>query len=517
MIRQFDEIVRDYPKSRVADDAQYSLGSCYVQAHKLLDNSPQKAVEAFDYLIEHYPDSEFVDDACYWKAYAHFLNGDYKIAVKEYKEFVRKYPQSELHKEAISQMAECRSKLGGEEKSQPEERLTVSEDETPKSPPAEKVDVDNARPEKPDLTEDAKTPQQQVDLSDAGESSHVSDIRFQSAPEFTRVVMELSGSVKYEIGRLEDPDRIYVDIQTAVITPAKQTITINDKAINTIRAAQFDEDTVRVVLDVKQIQNYDISYLKDPDRLVVDVYGSDAAATPPSDRQEPTPLVKQLGLKVRTIVIDPGHGGKDPGAVSKSGAYEKSIVLDVAKRFRKLLESKDAYRVLLTRETDVFIPLGERTTFANEKDADIFISIHINSWERREAQGIETYYLSLASDEEARATAALENASAGKTISDLSGMLRHILRGAKVDESRELARTIQSRLCYRTGANDRGVKRAPFIVLIGAKAPSVLVELGFMSNNQDENRLRSDEYKEKLARALMEAVEAYIRIIDQTS
>jgi N-acetylmuramoyl-L-alanine amidase len=361
--------------------------------------------------------------------------------------------------------------------------------------------------------------QQQEKLS---KYSHVENIRFHSGPEFTRVVVDLSGQIKYKVGRLEDPDRIYVDLEAVVITAPKRTIPIDDKVIKRIRAAQFNENTVRMALDIKQIQRYNVFYLKEPDRLVVDVYGSDSSDAPPSrpsppDQPQAIPLVKQLGLKVKTIVIDPGHGGKDPGTVSKSGLQEKRVVLDIAKRLKKLLESSGYYHVYLTRETDIFIPLEERTAFANQKGADVFISLHINSHKNRNAQGIETYYLSLASDEEARLTAALENASAGKTIKDLSSLLRYILRGTKVKESRELARTVQSRLCQRSGANDRGIRRAPFIVLIGAKAPSVLVELGFMSNRQDERLLRSGDHKGKLARALMEAVKNYIKTIDQAS
>jgi len=538
VIRQFDEIARGYPKSRVADDAQYNIGSCYIWTHGILKDSPQKAIRSFEYLIKHYPDSEFVDDAYYWKAYAHSLKRDYRRAIEEYEEFTRRYPQSKLRKEAVYQIEECRARLGGrEESSEPKQRPALK-DHTPESPPVTGRKPEKIHQEAPDEqvgrqtypTTEADQPPS-VPIEDSGTQlqqetpskySHVENIRFHSRPEFTRVVMDLSGPVKYEIGRLENPDRIYVDLQAAFITPPMRTISVDDKVVKRIRSAQFDESTVRVALDIKQIQRYNIFCLTEPDRLVVDIYGTDGSDVPPSrpsppDQPQSVPLVKQLGLKVKTIVIDPGHGGKDPGAVSKSGLQEKHVVLDIAKRLKTLLESSGSYHVYLTRETDIFIPLEERTAFANQKGADVFISLHVNSHKSRDAQGIETYYLSLASDEEARLTAALENASAGKTVRDLSSLLRYILRGTKVEESRELARTVQSRLCRHSGANDRGIRRAPFIVLIGAEAPSILVELGFMSNRQDERVLRTEEYRDKLARALMDAVEDYIKTIDQAS
>jgi N-acetylmuramoyl-L-alanine amidase len=505
-------------------------------------------------LIQHYPDSEFADDAYYWKAHAYVLKEDYKRAVEEYEELTRNYPRSGLRGKAGQQIEECRAKLGGQRNSETEEHVvsTASKDHIPKPPPKSpltplwergeppekpgesvpevsthqiyrkpKPAIEQQPPSAPKTVpiEDSEAQPQQEKSGKTGEYLYVEDIRFHSGPEFTRVVIDLSGPVKFKAGRLGNPDRIYVDLLTAAITPPKQDVPINDRAVKSVRAAQFDEDTVRMVLDVQQIQSYDISCLKEPDRLVVDVYGTGILPSKPSapEHQGSLPLVKQLGLKVKTIVIDPGHGGKDPGAVSRSGLQEKHMVLDVAKRLKDLLEDSGTYHVYLTRENDVFIPLEERTTFANQKQADIFISIHINSCTRPEARGVETYYLSLASDEEARATAALENASAGKTIKDLGNLLHYILRGAKVKESRELARNVQSRLCQHTGSSDRGVRRAPFIVLIGAKAPSILVELGFISNRQDELLLRSDQYRDKLAQALKEAVEDYIKTIDQAS
>ncbi len=525
VIRRFKRVAKDHSRSQFADDAQYKIGASYIQAHGLIKDSPQKAIEAFEQLIKRYPDSEFVDDAYYWKAHAYFLKEDYERAVSEYEEFAREYPQSELRKEALHQIKEYRASIGGQGKKQVESS-PPAKDHSPTSPPAvvEKKDDGQTKATGSDavISKDAsptKLPGVEDQQKEVGKISHVMDIRSHPSPEFTRVVVDLSGQVEYETGKLEDPDRIYVDLQMAVITPAKRTIEVSGKLIKKIRAAQFNETTVRIVLDVEQNLSHNIFRLIEPDRIVIDVSASDVLplAPAPSNESESVPLVKQLGLKVKTIVIDPGHGGKDPGAISRNGLQEKQVVLDVATRLKSLLDSKGSYQIHLTRETDIFIPLKGRTNFANDKGADVFISIHINSCDRPAARGIETYYLSLASDEEARATAALENASSERTIKDLNNILRYILRGAKVKESRELARTVQSQLSQATGMDDRGIKRAPFIVLIGAQAPSILVELGFISNIQDERLLRSEEYKARLARALMEAVENYVKIIDQAS
>ena len=515
VIRQFRKVVRDHPGSRFADDAQYNIGSCYIHAHKLWEDAPQKAIEAFGRLMEHYPDSEFVDDACYWKAYAYFLQEDYEQAIQEYEKCVSEYPQSELRKEALQQIEEYRARIGG--KSPPIEVIDTpqKDDESHSKTPGKHV----SKQPKPAADADNAATEVEPPAEQPNDISHVADIRFHSSPEFTRVVVNLSGPVMYEACELENPDRIYIDLQAAAIVPAKQTIQVDDKSLKTIRAAQFNKSTVRIVLDVRPDQGFNVFCLTDPDRIVIDVSRSDVLpqAPPSQDQSESVPLVKQLGLKVKTIVIDPGHGGKDPGAVSGSDLLEKEVVLDISKRLKSLLEDSGVYHVFMTRETDIYIPLKDRTAFANQKGADVFISIHINSSENISARGIETYYLSLASDEEARMTAALENASSGKTIKDLNNIVRYIIRDAKVEESRELARTVQSQLRLHTEANDRGIKRAPFMVLIGAQAPSILVELGYISNKQDESLLRSAEYKDKLIRALAEGVKNYVKTIDQAS
>ncbi|MDQ1326968.1 MAG: hypothetical protein QG641_248 [Candidatus Poribacteria bacterium] len=510
VIKRFSKIADDHSKSKVADDALYKVGMSYIWSNGLLKDSPQKAIKAFNRLIKNYQKSDFVDEAQYWKAYAYSLAGDYKRAIDEYEKFGSNYPQSSLYPESLYQIHECRV------------RLEVNKKNTKKDSQIhekEAVDLKN-----PDGQENEKQ----------DNHSQINDIRFSSSREFTRVVLDHNKPVKYDIKKLEKPLRLYLDIKESVIFPAKQNIAINDDLIKDIRASQFDENTVRVVLDLKDFKQYKVFSLKEPYRTVIDIYGQEHSPEPykvgqknnqetkrkPSNTiskpEKPITLVKQLGLKVRTIVIDPGHGGKDPGAMSKSGMCEKNFVLDIAKRLRNLLKAKGYYDIRMTRETDVFVPLEERTDFANQNGADLFVSIHLNASRSSDVRGIETYYLSLANDEESRLTASLENASADRGIRDLASLIGRILKTTKITESRAFASVVQSHLCQMTKAYDRGVRRAPFIVLIGANAPSILAELGFISNEQDEKLLNSEEYKDKLAKAIMNSIEDYVRTMDST-
>ena len=222
-------------------------------------------------------------------------------------------------------------------------------------------------------------------------------------------------------------------------------------------------------------------------------------------------LVQQLGLDVKTIVIDPGHGGKDPGAVSRMG-QEKRIALSLSKILRDILVEK-GYHVRLTRETDVYIPLKERTQFATRQEADLFVSVHTNASTARDAAGIETYYLALASDESARITAMRENVGAKYSMKELDALVGKILKESKSTESHRLARFIQEQLTSAKQAKDRGVKHAPFVVLIGTKVPAVLVEVGFLSNSAEGKKLTTKTYQRQLAAAIAEGIEQYVRSI----
>jgi N-acetylmuramoyl-L-alanine amidase len=227
-------------------------------------------------------------------------------------------------------------------------------------------------------------------------------------------------------------------------------------------------------------------------------------------------LARQLGLGVARIVIDPGHGGHDPGALGSTKIIEKDIVLDVALRLEKLLLNEPGFQVLLTRRTDIFIPLEERTAIANREQADLFLSIHANSSRNRTATGVETYYLNFASNPEAEAVAARENAGASQTMNHLPEIVKAIALNNKLDESRDFARMVQTAMVARLRAQnaamrDLGVKQAPFVVLIGAGMPSVLAEIAFLSNQQEGGLLKTNAYRQKVAEALFEAVKSYQR------
>ena len=285
-------------------------------------------------------------------------------------------------------------------------------------------------------------------------------------------------------------------------------ISIKDGFLKRIRTGQYDRDTVRVVLDLESLFDYKVFSLNDPFRIVVDIRGDKGAG------ERPPTIAKQLGLRIKRIVIDPGHGGNDPGAIGRGGLKEKDVVLRIGRMLRDKLKKK-GFQVFMTREDDTFIPLEERTAFANTKEADLFVSIHANASPKRSASGIETYFLNLTTDEEAMRVAARENATSGKKMSDLQFILFDLMQTSKINESSKLASMVQRSLVstvkrrYR-GVNDLGVKQAPFYVLIGANMPSILVEVSFISNPREERRLRSRRYLECLADGIMKGIEGYI-------
>jgi N-acetylmuramoyl-L-alanine amidase len=226
-------------------------------------------------------------------------------------------------------------------------------------------------------------------------------------------------------------------------------------------------------------------------------------------------LTRALGLKIGKIVIDAGHGGHDTGTIGPNGLLEKDVVLDVAKRLGRLLESRLGAEVIYTRQDDTFIPLETRTAIANRERADLFISIHANSSHDSDARGVETYYLNFTSSPEALEVAARENAVSEKSIHELQDLVKKIAMKDKIDESREFAGDVQESLygglaLNSAGIRNRGIKKAPFIVLIGANMPSILAEISFVSNPTDERKMETSEHRQRIAESLYRGVSKYV-------
>jgi N-acetylmuramoyl-L-alanine amidase len=241
-----------------------------------------------------------------------------------------------------------------------------------------------------------------------------------------------------------------------------------------------------------------------------DLDAREARPTSSGDRS----LTRALGLKIGKIVIDPGHGGHDTGTIGPDGLREKDLVLDVGRRLGKLLETRLGAEVVYTRKDDTFIPLETRTAIANKQQADLFVSIHANSSRDPAARGVETYYLNFTSSPEALEVAARENAVSEKSIHELGDLVKKIALKEKIEESREFASDVQSSLhgglsAKNSGLRDRGVKKAPFIVLIGANMPSILAEISFVSNPTDEHKLQTAEYRQRIAEALYRGIARY--------
>jgi N-acetylmuramoyl-L-alanine amidase len=308
-----------------------------------------------------------------------------------------------------------------------------------------------------------------------------------------------------------------------------------------MRVGRHDGRVTRVVLELKGNPRYSVFPLYDPFRLVVDIEsdsieplpvetvpaGGEAvvAALPVSGPTPPPPappsatsqggysLARQLGLGVARIVIDAGHGGHDPGAQA-NGITEAELTLDIARRVEKILKEKPGFEVVLTRSTNQYIPLEERTAIANREAADLFLSIHANASRRTTTRGVETYVLNFATNPEAEAVAARENASSAQTMGTLPAILNAIAANNKKDESRELATIVQTNLVRKLRARDAavkdlGVKQAPFVVLIGAQMPSVLAEISFITNRADASLLKQDGYRDRIAEALADAIVKY--------
>jgi N-acetylmuramoyl-L-alanine amidase len=375
----------------------------------------------------------------------------------------------------------------------------------------------------------------QKDNFSKGGMGTVDDLRFWSNPNYTRIVIDASRETPYYHNLLKKdpsinkPQRLYVDLKESRLGKnIKKRIPINDDLLMNARAGQFTHDSVRVVVDIKSFKTYKIFSLKDPFRIVIDVWGAAAEEKPAqqkpyvalkkNDKLPASALAKQLALGISRIIIDPGHGGRDYGAPGYlKGVHEKDVALQISRRLAKKIRRELECQVFMTRNSDRFLTLEERTAIANTKNADLFISIHTNSHKNRKAFGIETYFLNLATDDEAIRVAAIENATSTKNISDLQNILYDLVQNAKINESSRLAGHVQGSMVTHlkhqrySRIKDKGVKQAPFYVLLGAQMPAVLVETSFISNPRECKRLINPKYQERLCEAIVRGIKQYIK------
>jgi N-acetylmuramoyl-L-alanine amidase len=341
----------------------------------------------------------------------------------------------------------------------------------------------------------------------------IANIRYNTHPNFTRIVLDIGKLREYVPGEVRDQGKIFVDILQARLNPILQdkTFPVSTEYLKQVSISQKTVSTVRVAanVDFSRVDVYRIYHLFDPFRIVIDI-------SPKMGPAAPRTMVRSLGLGVRTIVLDPGHGGTDPGCLGKSGSREKDIVLDVAHALRKMLVEKGGLDVVLTRESDIFVPLENRTVIANQKRADLFVSIHANATRNRKRTGIEAFYLNFSPDPAVNETAARENATSAKNISEMKDIIQAIVRNSKIQESKELAEKIHGGLLRSISVkygpmNSLGVKGGPFWVLIGGEMPSMLVEISHLSNAQEEARLRSPAYRAVIVQGIYDGIMNYIR------
>lgn len=527
----FSQIVSNYPQSQykeragkamarlpeVASAPESSARQAYFEAetcYKNLRNHPERqkyrvywknCIDGFAAVFQQHPDDPwapaamFMAGRLYEELYSHSYSlKDKKKAAGIYERVIKKYPESKYREKAMAKLDRMPDTIEG---------AIAQSAFAPAS-----------------QTSNANSGADKEEKSGNSSMATVNGIRYWSNAEYTRVVIDATKETSFQNNLLKkDPainkpyQRLYVDLNNTRLGEVEKKIPINDNLLRTARAAQYKKDVVRVVVDIKSFEDYNIFSLKNPFRIVIDVRGEPA---PPKIASKVAPedsIIRSLNLGINRIVIDPGHGGKDYGAPGYlRGVHEKDVVLEICKKLAETIKKEIGCEVLMTRKTDKYLTLEERTAIANTEKADLFLSVHANAARNHRAFGIETYFLNLTTDEEAIAVAARENSTSRKNISELDSILKDLLNNAKINESSRLATYVQDSLCGHLDRNyqrinNKGVKQAPFYVLLGAHMPSILVETSFISNQRECRRLTDPAYQADLCEGIVKGLSEYIR------
>ncbi len=509
LISRFDTYLAGYPQSSHVEKALFLRARTWDGLSRASGSSvdAKQAIENYQYMVKRFPHSRLADDALFFSALIsdnHLKNKT--SAYHYYKQIITQLPSSDMAGEAKKKIA----------------LLPV---------PAKKKSV---------------VKKEQVKQHVVGEAIFLEKVRYWSGPEYTRVVFDLTAPVVAKTNDLkgENP-RLYFDLlYTKVAADLPAVVTIGNGLIKQVRSSQFDKQRTRVVLDLNKTAEYKVATLENPHRLVIDVKGppltvgfteehssisnasDDSIASilgSASDRQEVLHVPQNTHDEgIHLIVVDAGHGGKDPGAIGPHKVYEKNVVLPMAKALAKALRKELGVKVLLTRSDDKYLKLRARTEYANEVGADLFISLHANATSNGKAYGLETYFLNLSKNNQAAEVAARENGTTLQEVGHLEAILFDLMANAKINESSRLAAEVQQSLVaglkpHYSHIKDLGVKQGPFHVLLGATMPSVLIEAGFISNSREEKRLMSAKYHQRVAAAVVKGVKKYSATIDRVA
>ena len=512
LISRFDRFIERNPRDASIENA-YFLRARTWDGLSRASGRTSDAEEAISYYLNmanRFPLSRFADDALFHAGeVAEDRLNDRTSAVRYYRRVINEMPSGDM-------VPEARKRLNA---------LSATTQSTP--------DV-------PEMTRHV--------YRSVAQAPTLESIRYWSGPEYTRIVLDLSAPVVANPNFLKgESPRLYFDlVYTDLSSDLPDEIVIDNGLIQRVRSSRFDTQRSRVVIDMQRELEYRTTTLDNPHRLVVDIFGT-PSRTPqtqikrPSSEtsfaddsiagilssaadQQPAMRIRQNSNSdgIRLIVIDPGHGGRDPGAIGPSGVMEKDVNLALARIAAEELRRQLGVKVLLTREDDRYLSLRERTEYANRVGADLFISLHANASPSRQAYGVETYFLNLSKTDDAAKVAARENNMSLQDISSLEAILFDLMANAKINESSRLAAEMQQAMVTGlsprfSNIRDLGVKQGPFHVLLGATMPSALIEAAFISNPREEKRLSSSDYQRQVANAIVKGVKNYATAMGQVA
>ena len=500
-IDKFKEVIDDFPKSYEGYKATFTVARLYHMLAKELGNSADidSALRYYWSLLSEYQINNLSDDALIHLGETYIEKKNYVSAQQAFKNVLENFPDGDQIAKAKKYLKKVRpfaDKQAAAEKEKTESTVLIEK------------------------------------------------LEHTSTPEGTRIIVYTQGPVSFAQNRLHNPERVYFNLpNTKLSEDITRNIKLENSLLNQIRLSQFDSETSRLVLDVKPASKAYVKAQNDESSIIIDITPvvkeepiaiSKPMVKIPAEKPKkknaevkvvkkqpiavkPTPSKKSSKNKTPIIVVDAGHGGKDDGAKGQRGLLEKDVNLSISLLLKSILEKRYKYQVVLTRKDDTFIPLKGRGEIANQKGADLFVSIHANAAKRKSAKGIETYYLGSASSERALATATRENGELVQSVPDdqVQKILASLITTTKLNDSARVAGTVQKRLhkamsSHYSGVNNLGVKEGPFFVLHDTNMASILVEVGFISNKLEESRLKKKSYLKRLADAIAHGIHEHI-------